>query len=272
MFAIGTRPLVGALLFEDLLLDASRSDHPPDDWRQRLARAEQLESNFAAELEKARLELAYNLAYGAGHDINNPLANISSRAQSLAREERDPEKRRKLAAIQAQAQRAHEMLVDLMLFARPPKLERKPTDLAAIAAEVVAELQSRAADQGTKLVAATEPTPLHADATQLAVAIRALVVNAIEAVARMGEVRVEVRSLASVGGEVIVSDNGPGISPEVRPKIFDPFFSGREAGRGLGFGLCKVWRIVTSHGGRVEVESQPGEGATFRLYLPVTDE
>ena len=68
--------------------------------------------------------------------------------------------------------------------------------------------------------------------------------------------------------EIIVRDNGPGISAEVLPNIFDPFFSGREAGRGIGFGLSKCWRIVTQHGGQIDVESEPGRGATFKITLP----
>lgn len=246
-------------------MDASSShDAPPESLAERLARADQLERNFAGELEKARIDLAYNLAYGAGHDINNPLANISSRAQALQKDERDPERKRKLAAIQAQAQRAHEMLVDLMLFARPPKLEMREVDLAAIVAPIVDELKSRAADQGTKITVDCHATPLVADPVQLAVAVRALIVNALEAVRRGGEVSVSVGPLED-SAQFAVADTGPGMSPEVRQQIFDPFYSGREAGRGLGFGLCKVWRIVTAHGGGVKVDSHPGEGSVFRL-------
>jgi hypothetical protein len=66
----------------------------------------------------------------------------------------------------------------------------------------------------------------------------------------------------------MVADNGPGIGPDVRRHLFDPFYSGREAGRGLGFGLPKCWRIARSHGGRIDVESTPGRGATFVVTLP----
>jgi signal transduction histidine kinase len=65
-----------------------------------------------------------------------------------------------------------------------------------------------------------------------------------------------------------VVDDGPGIGPQERKRIFDPFFSARQAGRGLGMGLAKCWRIVTNHGGQVEVESQPGCGTTFTIRLP----
>jgi signal transduction histidine kinase len=67
-----------------------------------------------------------------------------------------------------------------------------------------------------------------------------------------------------------VSDDGPSIPPDVRNKIFDPFFSGREAGRGLGLGLSKCWRIVSLHGGQIDCLSQPGHGTSFTLTLPLT--
>ena len=69
--------------------------------------------------------------------------------------------------------------------------------------------------------------------------------------------------------EISVRDDGPGIPDEVRRHIFDPFYSGRAAGRGLGFGLPKCWRIVTNHEGRIEVDSQLGRGTSFRITLPV---
>ena len=66
-----------------------------------------------------------------------------------------------------------------------------------------------------------------------------------------------------------IADNGPGMDQNVLRHLFDPFFSGREAGRGLGFGLSKAWRIVTAHGGRLLVDSRAGHGATFTVCLPV---
>jgi signal transduction histidine kinase len=67
---------------------------------------------------------------------------------------------------------------------------------------------------------------------------------------------------------ISVTDTGPGIAPEVLPHIFDPYYSGREAGRGLGLGLSKAWRIVEQHGGRIEAENLPVGGLRFTIYLP----
>ena len=83
--------------------------------------------------------------------------------------------------------------------------------------------------------------------------------------------RVEVAA-GLTGGEVriVVSDDGPGISPEQRPHIFEPFYSARQAGRGVGMGLSKCWRIVTGHGGRIEVQSGPGCSAACTICLPAS--
>src|SRR5687768_281942 len=87
---------------------------------------------FHAAVEAAKLQALYNLAYGLSHEINNPLANIATRAQTLLLEERDPERRRKLATINQQAFRAHEMIADLMLFARPPAPRLEAVDAAEL--------------------------------------------------------------------------------------------------------------------------------------------
>src|SRR5438309_5490961 len=89
--------------------------------------------DFDSALEAAKLQALYNFAYGLSHEINNPLANISARAQTLLLDEKNPERRRKLATIVQQAFKAHEMIADLMLFARPPALRPEAVDLAKLA-------------------------------------------------------------------------------------------------------------------------------------------
>jgi signal transduction histidine kinase len=241
-----------------------------------LARLEQLETDFARALEHEKLESLKELAYGAGHEINNPLANISARAQTLLPGEHDPDRRRLLAAIHAQAFRAHEMIADMMLFARPPQLQHSDVNLTGLLEKIVVELGPQAAAQQSELslLAGPEPLNLPADATQLAVAIRAVCVNALEALANGGRVQVTLHdSLDSPPMvQIDIADDGPGIPENVRRHLFDPFYSGREAGRGLGFGLTKCWRIVTGHGGRMEVGSRPDGGTVFRILLPKSND
>ena len=244
----------------------------------RLARLQELETRFQRTLETEKLQALKALAYGASHEINNPLANISTRAQTLLREETDPERRRKLAVINSQAFRAHEMISDLMLFAQPPELRAAAVDLAALVVQVLEEMAAEAAEQETSLAHVLPDAPLQvtADGVQLAVALKAICRNSLEALARGGHIEISARELplppadadGATWAELRVHDTGPGIPAAVRQHLFDPYFSGREAGRGLGLGLSKCWRIVTEHGGRINVESEPECGTTFSLLLP----
>ena len=257
-------------------------------------------------LERLKLDALADFAAGAGHEMNNPLAVISGRAQLLLRDERDIERRHALALIRTQALRVHEMIADLMLFARPPAIKTETVNLSALlerifaeAAEdhqertVVGELaggqrptvggeshsQESAAHEAVEQPAVTaapitlalssrkNPIEVNADPMQLAVALKALVRNALEAAPDGG--RVEVRcTQAKQATTIEVRDNGPGISADEREHIFNPFYAGRQAGRGLGLGLSKAWRIITLHGGRIDVADAPGGGASFTIRLP----
>lgn len=225
------------------------------------------------ELERLKLDALKELAYGASHEINNPLANIAARAQTLLRDESHPERRRTLEAIHQQAIRAHEMISDLMLFARPPALALETVDLNQLLEKVVASVfkDAQSREISVRLVPTAGNLSIFADPEQLHVAIKAVVTNSIEAIGREGQVDIVAREEVVAGKPttlIEIRDNGPGISAEVREHIFDPFYSGREAGRGLGFGLSKCWRIISEHGGDILVASTPGQGATFTIYLP----
>jgi len=229
-------------------------------------------------LQRQKLDAMKELAYGASHEINNPLANIATRAQSLLRDEEHPERRRALEAIYRQAMRAHEMISDLMLFARPPCLEIEPFDLRNLLESLADDLADECQRRNIRLAidAPAGPLEFHGDRLQLGAAVLALVENAIEAIGQDGAVEISLRKITSTAitspatqqtVKIEVTDTGPGVSAEAQRHLFDPFYSGREAGRGLGFGLSKCWRIVTDHGGTVEVEST-AEGATLTLQLP----
>ncbi len=224
--------------------------------------------DLARRLRDEKLASLKRLAYGASHEINNPLANIASRAQTLLRDEPDPERRKKLASINHQAFRAHEMIADMMLFAHPPKPDFAMVDLGELCKIVLDELSSIAAEQGTMLAAETgDSLSITADATQLAVALKALVRNSLESLGEGGEIRVSATETAERVVEISVTDDGPGFAPEQVEHVFDPFFSGREAGRGLGFGLSKAWRIADMHGGSMIAENLPNGGACVRIQL-----
>jgi hypothetical protein len=230
-----------------------------------------MQDDLSAQLERQKLEAMKELAYGASHEINNPLANIAARAQTLLRDESSPERRRALEAIHQQAMRAHEMISDLMLFARPPKLMIESVDLCEVIRHVAAGLEEQCQRRNVRLTLHSPATPcvVQGDALQLAVAITALIVNSAEAIGNDGAIEIRLEAIDANGMAAIeVADTGPGISAEVRCHLFDPFYSGREAGRGLGFGLSKCWRIVTDHGGTIVVDDSNSQGAKITLRLP----
>ena len=242
-----------------------------------LNRLNQLDHQFDQLVEEEKLRSLKQFAYGAGHEINNPLANISIRAQTLLREETDPERKRKLATINSQAFRAHEMIADLMLFAHPPELQCESVNVIDVIERLIDELTPISQSQGTHFQ--RDPGELSlslwADATQLCVALRAILTNSLEAIGQGGVIKIRASQIRHqpdqpIGNkiEIQIRDSGPGIAPETRRHIFDPVYSGREAGRGLGLGLSKCWRIITDHGGRIVVESPSTQGATFKIVLP----
>ncbi len=250
----------------------------------RLARAQTVQQQFHRELEHAKISALKELAYGASHEINNPLANISSRAQTLLSTERDPVRQKTLAAIVRQAFRAHEMIADMMLFAHPPQLEYSQFCLDELVTQVMDELADDSRRQQTQVRSTTrltgESLQITADRVQVGLAIKALIRNALEAIGDEGNVWIETGAFSGEGTDatppllptnrmiqIAVSDDGPGMTQTVRQHLFEPFYSGREAGRGLGFGMSKVWRIAEQHGGSVAVQS----GTPSPAHAPDSD-
>ena len=225
---------------------------------------------FSEAVEAEKMAAMAVFAAGAGHELNNPLAVIAGRAQLLLLDESDPERRRNLALIHAQAMRVHEMIADLQLFANPPELERRTLDLDVLVRKVIDELQPAATGQETLICFAEPPLAalVEADPVQLTVALKAVCQNALDALGHRGRIEITVRREGEEAS-ISIADDGPGISPEQRPHIFEPFYCGRQAGRGVGMGLSKCWRIVEQHGGRIEVGGAQGGGAVFAIRLPM---
>jgi len=221
-----------------------------------------------------RLATVGKMAAQVTHEVRNPLASIGLYAELLGDEIAEaPEARRLVASISSEVDRLTEITETYLRFARlpQPKLERE--DLGALVASVAefarAELtQSRIA---LDLELPSAPVEVAADENQVRQALLNLIRNAREAMADGGRLRIAVGGSGPDGAAVIsVTDSGPGIAPENLPKIFDPFFSTKTKGTGLGLAL--VQQIAVEHGGRAEVESDPvgGKGTTFRLILPGT--
>jgi signal transduction histidine kinase len=215
-------------------------------------------------LLRAKLEALAEFAAGAGHEINNPLAAISGRAQLLLKDEIDPERRRHLITIGAQALRIRDMIGDAMLFARPPQPQPQAVSVADALARVQQSLAEELADRQLSLGGERDPdVVLQADPTQLEIVLSELLRNAIRFAPARSTIDVDVSRGDNEAATITVRDRGPGLSEIDRERLFDPFYSGRQAGRGLGFGLPKCWRIVTLHGGSI----RPDESDGFAMHV-----
>jgi signal transduction histidine kinase len=211
-----------------------------------------------------KLEALAEFAAGAGHEINNPLAAISGRAQLLLMGETDPERRRHLITIGAQALRIRDMIGDAMLFARPPEPQPEPVPFAEALARTETNLTEQLFEKQLSLCGDRDPgIALHADRVQLEIVLSELLRNAIRFAPAGSPIDVDLRRGDGDTATIIVRDRGPGLSEIDREHLFDPFYSGRQAGRGLGFGLPKCWRIVTLHGGGI----RPDESDGFAMHV-----
>ena len=230
--------------------------------------AETLERLFREELEQQKLDALAEFAAGAGHEINNPLAIIGGRTQLLLREISNPEHQRHLASILAQVRRAYEMIADIRLFARPPKPEPVDINVSAILREVTIHFYDVTSEKNIvwDLHNVTDNVCIFADSAFLETIFAAVCKNAVEAVGQKGVIKLSCEYCLA-GVRITIDDNGPGIPPEHLPLIFSPYFSGRQAGRGLGFGLCKAWRLLGLMGGTIKAENRVPNGARFVITL-----
>ena len=221
-------------------------------------------------LRLAKLDALGEFAAGAGHELNNPLAVVVGRAQLLLARAEDPEVARSLRIILAQAQRTHRILRDLMFVARPPAPRPRACKPSEVLSSVLAELGSDLETRGVRLlVDVDESSPATwGDPEGLRHLAEILLRNGIQATPPGGRVRV--RSSIE-NGELVWSfaDTGKGISPEESDHLFDPFYCGRQAGRGLGLGLPRAAKIVEQAGGRLRWSSSPGRETSFQVHLPM---
>jgi signal transduction histidine kinase len=220
------------------------------------------------------LEAMAEFAAGAGHEINNPLGSILGQTQILLKSEQSTDRRQAFETIGAQAWRVRDMIGNSMLFARPPQPQKQRINLVDIVQQTLEPFDKSAAEAGVEIHFATtaDVIDVMVDRTQVSTLIAQLVRNGIESLRganREGSVSVTLRDDLPNTVELSVVDDGPGvISDEVRRHMFNPFYSGRSAGRGLGFGLCLAWQIVRMHGGIILHETPEAGGAAFHVAMP----
>lgn len=216
-----------------------------------------------------RLAAMGELTAGVAHEVRNPLGVIRATVQLLEDAQSDRERVHEAAeVIKQEIDRLDKVIKALLDFGRPSRPTMVTTDLGKVLEDVVLFTTRfvKQANARIELAPLPELRPVHGDPDQLKQVFLNLVTNAVQA---MGESGGDIRLLAGTDGDYItvtVTDTGPGIAPEDLPKIFDPFFTKRAEGTGLG--LTIVHRILDAHNGHVEVESSEN-GTTFKVTIPV---
>lgn len=219
--------------------------------------------------QSEKLATLGQLATAIAHEVRNPLAVIRSAAQGIAETApaADAATRRACGFITDEIDRLSSVVTSLLAFARPPQLQPRtvavPELLERAATLAREELDARA----VRFVrdAAADLPALRGDPDLVCQVLLGLLSNGAEAAGAGGEVRLEARA---TGGrvELAVADSGPGVPPELRERVFEPFFTTRARGTGLGLAVAR--QIVEAHGGQIEVGERPGGGARFTIRMP----
>jgi len=211
------------------------------------------------------------LTGGIAHDFNNLLQAQMSLVQLLRFRRKDPTRQdRIIGDLEALIRRGAALTRQLLVFARKDVSKREELELGDVLRDGVL-LAQRLVRENVQVDAAIEGgrMPILGDRAQLGQVLLNLVTNAADAMPDGGRIRLCAGRRGEREAYVEVADSGAGISDEVKARMFEPFFTTKEAGRGTGLGLAVVDSIVSAHGGRVEVESEPGRGSTFRVVLPL---
>jgi two-component system, NtrC family, sensor kinase len=222
-------------------------------------------------IRSERLATVGRMAAHITHEVRNPLASVGLYLELLSDEigEDKPEARRLVTSLSNEVDRLSEITETYLRFVRLPKPKLEREDLGALASSVLEFSRGELSLAQIKLELAIPPDLPEAliDESQIRQALLNLVRNAKEAMPEGGRIRVEVSALDAGWLRLSVADSGPGISAENLGKIFDPFFSTKDKGTGLGLAL--VQQIVSEHGGRIEVDLPPDGGTVFSLVLPL---
>ncbi|WP_414663071.1 PAS domain S-box protein [Horticoccus sp. 23ND18S-11] len=238
------------------------------------------------ELRQAqKMESLGTLAGGIAHDFNNLLAIINGYAEFCQQGRQEPAILQKsLREIHRAALRASGLVRQILTFSRKTDVRFSPVDVNQLSRDLVALLAETFPRTVTfQLDLQDRLPPLLADQNQLQQIVLNLCVNARDAMPSGGSIVLSTRThpgsgLRHLGGDasqgyacLAVADTGTGMTPEVRQRIFEPFFTTKQGNQGTGLGLAVVYGIVVAHHGFIDVDSTPGVGSTFRVYLPLAE-
>ncbi len=224
-------------------------------------------------IQAQKMEAIGQLVSGVAHELNNPLAAIIAFSQLIRRDPRLPEDLRHDAdQLVQEADRTRRIVQNLLDFARQRPPERHPTPLGPLVSSIV-DLQSYLiSSSGVEVqIDIPEDAPLvPLDRAQMQQVLLNLTLNAVQAMRATGRGgRLRITAEVDGGARIRIADDGPGVAPEHRDRLFVPFFTTKEPGEGTGLGLAVSFGIVAAHGGRLTYEPTEGRGATFVIELPL---
>lgn len=223
-----------------------------------------------------KMESIGTLAAGVAHEVGNPLASISALVQVVQRNTKDEFILEKLGLVKNQITRISKIIRDLVDFSRPSNFEMQTMDINECIRESVeitkVGTKARDIEYTVKLSNEVPPMPLIAD--QLEQVFVNILLNSVDAMndaeEKIGKKEITVETSLDEDYIIITfSDTGPGIVEENKSKVFEPFFTTKQRGKGTGLGLWVSYGIIKNFNGTIEVESQPGKGATFIIKLPI---
>ena len=237
----------------------------------------QLEATEMQLMHADKLSAIGEIYAGLTHEINNPLGIVLARVRLLLDDVKakrlDIDIAHDLETVERSAARIAEIMRGLLTFARKAEFQRVSVDLNRVVSDVVALVEKSFAKQDIRIESALGPNlpRIQGSRDHLQQVLLNLLNNARDAMPQGG--RIAIRTKAGRGQVVTeVEDSGTGIAQEARQRLFEPFFTTKEVGKGTGLGLSVSYGIMKAHGGEIEVDSEPGRGALFRLTLPAAPE
>ncbi len=230
------------------------------------AMAEGIEQRERKLVENERMAAIGQLAAGVAHEINNPIAIIRGYLQTMKKEDIPDALRQELDILDEEASHCQRIAEDLLTYVRNPGLERRTLEMGTFLRKTVARFLETKEGKEARIVVRAEETSIPADPGKLRQVLFNILLNACQVSADRPEIEILGESPPAGGYEISILDRGPGVSPEDRARVFEPFFSRRGGGSGLGLSVCQG--IITAHGGEMSLEERQGGGSIFRIRIP----
>lgn len=226
-------------------------------------------------VQSEKLAALGTLLSGVAHELNNPLSNISSSAQILGEEIEGDDlefKKNLVDQIETQSDKARDIVRTLLEFSRIKEFNKQRLLLGKLIAETILLMRGQVPSEVEIMVEVPDDLEILADKQRLQQVFLNLIKNGIDAMDGQGHLWLTARKTEKYRKrgevEIMIEDDGPGIDSELMNRIFDPFFTTKDVGKGSGLGLYVVHDIVEWHGGTINVDSRPGVGTTFTIWLP----